>query len=508
MRFSSRASRLVLGLVLAAGTGPALAGKASDTLVYASDTEPENVSPYHNNAREGVILARNVWDTLLYRDPKTGQYLPMLATAWRWVDPTTLELTLRDGVTFHNGDPFGADDVVFTVNWVLTPEARVVTKQNVDWMKSAEKVDARTVRIHLKAPFPAALEYLAGPVPIYPAAYTKKVGLDGFAKAPVGTGPYRITAVENGRGVKMERFKGYWKGSPAGEAKIGKLEFRVIPDADSRMAELMTGGVDWIWRVPSDQADQLRTVPNLTVLSAETMRVGFLQFDVRGTAMANSPLKDVRVRQAISHAVDRKAMVDNLVRGGSRVMNAACFIEQFGCTDESVPRYAYDPAKARKLLAEAGYPNGFDIDLGAYRERDYAEAVLGYLRAVGIKARLNYLKYAALREQGRAGKVSIFYQTWGSFSVNDASAFTGVYFGGGDDDTAKDPETVALLKAADTATDPAARREKYAAALARIAAQAYALPLFSYSTNYAFTSDLAFTAQPDEVPRFYATAWK
>ncbi|WP_375466118.1 ABC transporter substrate-binding protein [uncultured Methylobacterium sp.] len=508
MAIRTLAARTLAAVLAFLNAAPALAGKAEDTLVYASDTEPENVSPYHNSAREGVILARNVWDTLIYRDPATGQYRPMLATAWTWVDDTTLDLTIREGVTFHNGDALTPNDVAFTFNYVLTPEARTVTKQNVAWMKATEVVDARTVRIHLKAPFPAAFEYLSGPMPIFPAAYFSKVGLDGFARAPVGTGPYRITAVQTGRGVKMERFANYWPGSPLGTPKIGRLEFRVIPDGDSRMAELLTGGVDWIWRVPSDQADQLRTAPNVEVLNSETMRVGFLQFDTLGRAMANSPLKDARVRQAISHAIDRTAMVDNLVRGGARVMNAACFIEQFGCTDAGVTRYSYDPAKARALLKEAGYPDGFEIDLGAYREREYAEAVIGYLRAVGIRVRLNYLRYAALRDLIRSGKVSIAFQTWGSFSVNDVSAFDGVYFKGGEEDLTRDPETIALLQAGDGSTDPALRKAKYAEALARIAGQAYALPMFSYSTNYAFTDALAFTAQPDEVPRFYAAQWK
>ena len=505
---TNRDRRFLAALLIGTNSVPVLAGKANDTLIYASDTEPENVSPYHNSAREGVILARNVWDTLIYRDPATGRYKPMLATAWNWVDDTTLDLTIRDGVTFHNGDALSAEDVAFTFNYVLTPEARTVTKQNVEWMKSTEILGPNKVRIHLKTAFPAALEYLAGPTPIFPAAYFKRVGLDGFARAPVGTGPYRITGVENGRGVKMARFEQYWSGGPVGRPKIGKLEFRVIPDGDSRMAELLTGGVDWIWRVPSDQADQLRTAPNVEVLNAETMRVGFLQFDTLGRAMANSPLKDIRVRQAIAYAIDRKAMVDNLARGASRVMNAACFIEQFGCTDAGVVRYPYDPAKARALLKEAGYPDGFEIDLGAYRERDYAEAVIGYLRAVGIKVRLNYLRYAALRDMIRGGKVSIAYQTWGSFSVNDVSAFDGVYFKGGEEDLTRDPETIALLQAGDGSTDPALRKEKYAAALKRIAGEAYALPMFSYATNYAFTDALAFTAQPDEVPRFYAASWK
>jgi peptide/nickel transport system substrate-binding protein len=488
--------------------GAAFANKANDTLIYASDSEPENISPYHNNLREGVIIARNVFDTLIYRDPATGKYMPQLATKWTWVDPQTLDLTIRKGVVFHNGDPLTADDVVFTLNYVVSPEAKVVTKQNVNWIKSAEKTGADQVRVHLVGPFPAAIEYLAGPVPIYPEKYFKKVGLTGFSKAPVGSGPYRITAVESGKSVTMEKNAHYWKGSPQGQPSIGKVVFRVIPDAETRMAELMTGGVDWIWRVPKDQAAQLKTVPNISVLSAETMRVGFLQFDALGRTPEAAPLKDVRVRQAISHAIDRKSMLDNLVGGGARIMNTACFIDQFGCTDKGAPTYAYDPAKAKKLLAEAGFPNGFSIDLYAYREREYAEAVVGYLAAVGIKAKLNYLKYAALRKLAREGKVPIAFLTWGSFSVADASAFTGVYFKGTTDDMAKDGQVTKLLTEADTSVDADKRLKLYQEALKTIAEKDYLFPLYSYPANYAFTRDLAFTAQPDELPRFYAAHWK
>jgi peptide/nickel transport system substrate-binding protein len=482
--------------------------KSNDTLVYASDSEPENVSPYHNNLREGVIIARNVFDNLIYRDPETGKYKPQLATSWTWVDPQTLDLTIRHGVTFHNGDPLTADDVVFTLNYAVSPEAKVVTKQNVDWIKSAEKIGNDKVRIHLVGPFPAAIEYLAGPVPIYPANYFKKVGLDGFAKAPVGSGPYKITSVTPGKGVTMEKNKNYWKGSPLGQPSIGTLVFRVIPDAETRLAELMTGGVDWIWRVPKDQASQLKSMPNITVLSAETMRVGFLQFDSLGRSPNAAPFKDVRVRQAVSYAIDRKSMLDNLVGGGARIMHSACFIDQFGCTDKGVPRYDYNPAKAKELLKEAGYSNGFKTEIYAYREREYAEAVIGYLRAVGIDARLNYLKYAAMRDAQRAGKTPITFQTWGSFSVGDASAFTGVWFKGDADDASHDAEIQTLLKQADTSVDTDKRLKTYQEALKLIAEKAYLFPLFSYPAVYAFTSDLAFKAQSDELPRFYQAHWK
>lgn len=507
-RFRSGLAGFLAAIAVAGTSGAAVAGKSNDTLVYASDSEPENVSPYHNNLREGVIIARHVFDNLIYRDPKTGKYAPQLATNWKWVDTTTLDLTIRSGVTFHNGDPLTADDVVFTLNYVVNPDSKVITKQNVNWIKSAEKIGNDGVRIHLAGPFPAAIEYLAGPIPIYPEKYFKKVGLDGFAKAPIGSGPYKVTAVTPGKGVTMEKNANYWKGSPLGQPSIGKLVFRVIPDAETRLAELMTGGVDWIWRVSKDQATQLKSAPNITVLSAETMRVGFLQFNAVSSSPAAVPFKDVRVRQAVAYAIDRKSMRDNLVGGGARIMNSACFIDQFGCTDDGVPRYDYNPAKAKELLKEAGYPNGFKTELYAYREREYAEAVIGYLRAVGIDAHLNYLKYAAMRDVHRAGKTPITFQTWGSFSVADASAFTGVWFKGDADDSSHDAEVQKLLKNADTSVDTEERLKTYQQALKMIAEKAYLFPLFSYPANYAFTNDLAFTGESDELPRFYAAHWK
>jgi len=137
--YRSHFSRMLAVALLAAAPATAYADKAHDTLTYASDTEPENVSPYHNNVREGVIIARHVFDNLIYHDLATGKYLPQLATDWTWVDPQTLDLTIRKGVTFHNGDPLTADDVVFTLNYAVNPASKVVTKQNVNWIKSAER---------------------------------------------------------------------------------------------------------------------------------------------------------------------------------------------------------------------------------------------------------------------------------------------------------------------------------------------------------------------------------
>ncbi|ACS87266.1 ABC transporter substrate-binding protein [Musicola paradisiaca] len=500
--------KYALTALLAGCASASYAGKQNDTLVYASDSEVENVSPYHNNMREGVILAHLAWDTLIYRDPKSGEYKGELATDWSWEAPTVLLLHLRKGVTFHNGDAFTADDVVYTFQSIGGPNTASVIPQSVDWIDHVEKVDDYTVRLHLKKPFPAALEYLSGPTPIYPAKYFQQVKLEGFSKAPIGTGPYKIVKVTPGQGVLMEKNPNYFKDSPIGQPKIGKLQFVVIRDPEARVAQLMTGQVDWIWRVASDQAASLASVPNITVKSGETMRVGFLELNTNATGPEGAPFKDLRVRQAISYAINRQAMVDNMVRGGSKPVFSACFRSQTACDDSQVTQYPYDPAKSKQLLAEAGFPDGFETDLWAYRERDYAEAIIGDLRKVGIRARLHFVQYPVMANALASGQAPLAFSTWGSFSINDATAFVTPYFGGKGNDIWKDPDIIAELAKADAITVPPQRKSAYAKLLANISAKAYMAPLFSYSTNYAFTSDLNFQDWPDELPRFAEASWK
>src|SRR3954454_1403436 len=177
----------LLGLALAgvfAAATPALAGKRDQSVKFAYDQAPENVDPFFNNVRIGVIIGQHVWDTLVYRDPNTGEYKGQLATGWRQVDDKTLEFELRRGVKFHNGQDFTADDVVYTLNFVAKPENKVITQANVSWIDHAEKLDPYKVRVVTKQVFPAAIEYLAGPVVIHPHEYYEKVGPKGQNEKP------------------------------------------------------------------------------------------------------------------------------------------------------------------------------------------------------------------------------------------------------------------------------------------------------------------------------------
>ena len=487
--------------------GPAWADKASNSIRFAYDQVPENIDPYFNNLRAGVIISQHVWDTLIYRDPVSGEYKGQLATAWKYIDDKTLDIDLRTGVKFHDGSEFTAEDVVFTLTYASKPENRATTQANVNWIERVEAVNPQKVRIYTKQPFPAAIDYLSGPLVMHPAKYYEKVGPKGMNEKPVGSGPFRVTSHVIGKSLMLERNPDYFKDSPKPSAKVGKLEIRFIPDRQTQMAEVMAGGLDFIMNVPKDQAEQIGAVPGFQAKSGETMRVAFLHFNTLPDGPVEA-FRDERVRRAINHAINKDALTKELVGGGSRALVTPCFYGQFGCTADGATRYDYDPAKAKALLKEAGFANGLSFDFYAYRERQQAEAIINDLQAVGIKANLRFLQYAAMRDQMRANKVGLAFQTWGSNSVNDVSASTPVYFGGGADDVSRDAEIQGFLRTGDTSVDPEARKAAYKKALARISERAYTVPLYTVPNHYVASANLTFRVYPDETPRFWEMSWK
>ncbi|MGE0750090.1 MAG: ABC transporter substrate-binding protein [Variibacter sp.] len=504
-------NRIGARIALAAFAGslaaaPAFASKKNDTLNIAWDQPLDIADAYYNTSREGILAARMIWDQLIERDPDTFEYKPGLATAWRWVDNLTLEFDLRKGVKFHNGQPFDAEDVVYTLNFVSNPANKVLNTTNVGWIKNVEKIDQYKVRIHLKKAFPAALEYVAGPLPIYPHKYYAEVGSQGMARKPVGTGPYKVESLDPGKSITFVKNENYWEGSAKGKPKIGKVVERFIPEKTTQIAELLSGGLDLMWYVPTDQVDKIKRVKGLEVSAGETMRSGYIYIDAAGRS-GKSPLTDVRVRRAIAHAINRPQFAKTFFGDAAKVLKGPCFTTQFGCYQDA-PQYDFDPAKAKALLKEAGYENGFDTEFYAYRPRQWDEALTGYLRAVGIRANIQFLQYPAFRDKNHAGVTPLSYGDWGSYSINDASAMMGNFFTGSPDDFTGDKELQGWVKEAGENNDPEKRKELYKKAILRIMDQMYFLPLNSYSIYYAYTSDLNFKPYKDEIPRYYLYSWK
>ena len=492
-------------MALGLGLTPASAQKSADTLRIAWRDAIPNVDFYYNSQRTGLIVSHQVWDTLVYRDPETFQLKPQLATSWKNIDDTTIEFELRPGVKFQDGSPMTADDVVYTVNLVMT-DKQLAVPSNYTWIAGAEKVDDLHVRIKLKRVFPAALEYLAMVLPIYPKAYRERVGAD-FSQHPIGTGPYTITKVDGVTEIDLVRNDDYFEG-PKGKPAIKNLVIKEVADSTGELTQLLSGQADWVWNVSADQLPKLAAMPMLQTATSESMRVAYVDIDSAGRSGEKSPLTEVKVRQAILYALDRQTMAKQFMPPGSRVLDTPCYPTQFGCDTAVAAKYEYDPAKAKALLAEAGYKDGFDTELVGYLLPPWMQAIQGYLSAVGIRAKLTQLQVGAVIQRSLEGKNPLEAGSWGSYSINDVSAFMPYFFDGGGHDYTRNPEITKLVTEGGATTDPDARRAAYSAAIRMVTEQADFVPLFTYVTTYAFNKQLNFKPFRDELPRFYLSSWK
>ena len=501
---------LILALFMALMLAPMLAGhaahaqKTADRLRVVWRDAIAVTDPYYNTQRTGLVLAHHVWDTLIYRDPETLQLKPLLATSWKYIDDTTIEFTLRPGVTFHDGSAFTAADVAYTVNTILT-DPRVSVPSNFAFLAGADALDDLRVRIRLKRVFPAALEYIAMVLPIWPQRYRERLG-EAYAQAPVGTGPYRVTRVDGAAQIDLARNDSYFDG-PKGRPAIGAVSLRGVADAAAEVSALMDGEADWIWDFPPDQLDLIGRQPALQTYRSESMRVAYLNLDAAGRS-GETPLMNPIVRRAILHAIDRPSLARRFMPGGSRVLDAPCFPTQFGCDQAVATKYEYDPARARALLAEAGYAAGFDTQVVGYVQPDWMAAVSEYLAAVGVRAETVSLQVGPAVARSLDGRNPLEMGSWGSYSINDASAFLPVFFSFGGQDYARDDAVRRAVDDAGATVDPDARRALYATAIRRITSQAYFLPLFTYVKTYASSRTLAFRPFGDELPRFYLSAWR
>jgi peptide/nickel transport system substrate-binding protein len=251
-------------------------------------------------------------------------------------------------------------------------------------------------------------------------------------------------------------------------------------------------------------------VPQLQALRYGTMRVYFMTLDGAGRTGADNPMTKLKVRQAISMAIDRETLAKQLIQGDSHVIDTPCFPTQFGCDVSAAVKYPYDPAKAKQLLTEAGYPNGFDTEVVSPNSNpaQLGAAVQNYLKAIGINLRIQQLQIGAAIQLMEAGKAPLYASSWGSNSINDASAFMPYFLGGGLDDYARDADVQNLLKQAAASADPEQRRKAYSEAIHLATERADIMPMFSDVKNVAFSKQLNFEGFPDDLPRFYMSSWK
>ena len=392
---TSRRTRLiaagVLALMSAASTG-ALAAEApagqmswalhfslAPTLFEPAET-PGLITPF--------MMLYALHDALVKPLPERAM-ASSLAESWSTShDGLVYEFVLRKGATFHNGEPVTAEDVKFSFDRYRGVSARVLKEK----VAAVETPDPRRVRFRLKQPWPDFMAFYGTPATgaawIVPRKYVERVGEDGFRKAPVGAGPYKFVSFTPGVELVLEASEGYWRKTPS----VKRLVFKAVPDAVTRLAMLKRGEVDIAYAVTGELGEEVRRTPGLTLRPTPFVATHWLVFADQWDP--SSPWHDRRVRLAANHAVDRQAINQAVTLGFSKITGS--IIPTSFEFYWQPPLYPYDPGKARQLLAEAGYPNGFDAgdfwcDAGACV---YAEPVLNDLQAVGIKTRLRPLERA------------------------------------------------------------------------------------------------------------------
>ena len=502
--------QILLGIAAAATmalAASAHAGKADHSINVALGANVTTMDSYRESDRGGLMLARLVYDSLLHKDQQTGQFKPELATSYKIVNDKTIDFEIRKGVKFHDGSALTADDVVYTLNLVSSKDYNARYQVAVDWIEKVEKTGENSVRLQMKRPFAAALEMLAGNLPIYPKVYYSRVGPEGMAVKPIGTGPYKALEVIPGTGMKFERFADYYADSPKGKAAVAAINVRLIPEPNTQYAELASGRVDWIWRMPADAGEKLKRLPNVAVESVQILRFEYIALNPSFDG-GKSPVADVRVRKAIAMALNRDPIRQAFRGAGTQLLKAACAPQQFGCAQD-VTSYSYDSKTARELLTQAGHPNGISLAaVSAIADPAINAAIAASFKESGLDIKITQAPYASALSDWRAGKLAMFISTWGSYGIGDVALSTSQFFSGNADDLYKDQKVVALLKAADTSTERAFRQARYREALQQIADQAYWVPLWTFAINTAHHKDLQVTINPDEFVPFYSARWK
>lgn len=386
------------------GTGN---GDDDSVLVVANGSDPVTLDIQATNDQATTRVARQIYDTLI----KQGNDLelePALATSWELIDENLYEFTLRDDVVFHNGEAFTADDVEFTIRRALDSPSISHIVGSVD-PESIEIVDEYTIRIGTTDTFGPFLTHLAHPaVAILNQEAVEEAGEDYGTTSAVGTGPFRFVEWVSDSHVTAERFDDYW-GEPAG---VSQITFRTINDATTRLIELETGNVDIAYDISPADLPSVEANADLTLVNTPNLGAEYLGLSLHN----DTPLRDVRVRQAISHAIDVQAIVDTVYLGVGELMTGPINELVFGYNDslEAIP---YDLETSRELLADAGYEGGgFTLSLyvgdnNPERIR-VSQVVQEALSQIGITVEVQQLEWGTFLDSAARGEPDMFLLGW------------------------------------------------------------------------------------------------
>jgi peptide/nickel transport system substrate-binding protein len=515
----SRGSRALLAFALVLGIAAAPAARAQD-LVIGVQSGATSIDPHFHALAPNAAVRDHLFDRLVHQDEKQ-RLVPGLATAWRSIDDLTWEFTLRKGVKFHDGSEFGPEDVVASfkrVPWV--PNSPSSYAAFVRPVVDIAVVDGHTLRMRTSAPAPLLPTMLSAVAIVNRKAVEAPTADFNSGKSAIGTGPFRFAEFVPNDRVVLARNDAYWGDKPAWQ----KVTLKLISNNAARTAALLAGDVQMIEAVPSADVPRLRSNPQVALHRITSNRVIYLSFDqVRdqspfvtdkaGALLPNNPLKDVRVRRAISKAINRAAIVDRVFDGDALPAGGLLPEGNFGVSPNLRPD-ALDQEGARALLAAAGYQNGFAITLHGPNDRypndeRVLQAIGPMLSRVGIDTKVVTLPWATYASQasapGYAFSVTLF--GWGSNTGETSDSLRSLLatpsrekgMGASNRGRYGNPRVDELLeKALETVND--AEREKllFQASEIAIGTDAGIVPLYYQVNTWATRKGVTYSARQDE----------
>jgi peptide/nickel transport system substrate-binding protein len=492
-----------------------LAAAQAAELRIGLSADVTTMDPHFIAAQPNLTAQHHVFDTLVRTDERSRPF-PGIAT-WRTIGPVTWEFTLRQGVKFHDGSELTAEDVAYSLERPLKIKGSPGGFQTyVRPIVAREVVDRYMLRLRTAAPYGALLQDLAEVMIVSKQATAQATGEDfDRGKAAVGTGPYRLTRFARGDRIELVRHEEYW----GGRLPWDKVTLLILPSDPVRTAALLSGQVDAVEHVPTADIARLRKTPALRLEQTVSWRTIFLHLDQQrdrppgmlskaGKPLEKNPFKDIRVRQAMSKAINRQAIAERVMEQlaipAANVVSPSVFGH-----DPAVKPDAYDPGGAKKLLAEAGYPDGFTVTLGTPNNRyindeQVAQTVAQMLARIGIVTRVEAMPLSVYFGKARNQEFGVSLLGWGSraadlalrslvATVNPDKGYGAWNWGG-----YSNPRLDELIAESLGTVDPA-KREAIARSASALAAQEVALiPLHYQVVTWAMRRNLSYSARTDE----------
>ncbi|MGG1660416.1 glutathione ABC transporter substrate-binding protein [Brevibacillus sp. NRS-1366] len=383
------------------------ASNEKGTLVIARQADASKLDPHFLTDFESQnVIYQKVYETLVQQD-KDMNIQPQLATEWKQLNDTTWEFKLQQGISFHDGTPFNAQAVQKTFQRVLDPQVGAPQASDFEMIKEVKVVDDYTFQFILKYPFSPLFSILASnEASILSPKAIEQYGRD-LAKNPVGTGPFVFESWKPGQEIVLSRNDNYW----GKKAKVEKVVFKVVPEDATRVAMVETGEAHIAEPLPVTEVERVKSSSSMTLYRNELLEVAYIGFNLK-----KKPLDDVRVRQAISYAIDKESLIKGVYNDIGKLVNTPMSSKVLGFTPD-IKGYPYDLNKAKELLAEAGYANGFKTSILTIDLKDrinVAEVIQSQLKGIGIDLQIVTMESGAYFDAVMAGKQDLFLGGWGN----------------------------------------------------------------------------------------------